>query len=77
LTKPLETLIDENRQAIQAEPIRAKAVEPIRAKAVFSVSGDLVGLTEVELMARQHAVTVDEPPSLGGQDAGANPVAPG
>ena len=62
----LQTLIDENRQAIETEPVRAKAV--------FSVSGDLVGLTEVDLAARHHSVKVDEPPALGGQDAGANPV---
>lgn len=63
---PLETLIDENRRAIQAEPIKARAV--------FSVRGELVGLTEVELAARDHAVKVDEPAELGGQDIGANPV---
>jgi uncharacterized OsmC-like protein len=63
---PLETLIDDNRRAIEAEPIKAKAV--------FSVRGDLVGLTEVDLLARQHTVKVDEPASLGGQDLGANPV---
>ena len=61
----LETLIDQNRQAIEAEPVKAKAV--------FSVQGDLVGLTEVDLSARAHSVKVDEPPSLGGQDLGANP----
>jgi uncharacterized OsmC-like protein len=62
----LETLIDENRRAIEAEPIKAKAV--------FSVQGDLVGLTEVDLVARDHRVKVDEPPPLGGQDLAANPV---
>lgn len=62
----LETLINDNRRAIEAEPIRAKAV--------FSVHGDLVGLTEVDLHARGHAVKVDEPSSLGGEDLGANPV---
>jgi uncharacterized OsmC-like protein len=62
----LETLIDENRQAIGAEPVKAKAV--------FTVKGGLVGLTEVDLSARGHAVKVDEPQSLGGQDLAANPV---
>ncbi len=62
----LETLIDENRQAIAAEPVRAKAV--------FTVTGDLVGLTEVDLNARGHAVKVDEPEALGGHDLAANPV---
>jgi len=45
----LETLIDEDRRAIQAEPIKAKAV--------FSVQGDPVRLTEVDLVARDHSVT--------------------
>ena len=62
----LQTLIDDNRRAIEADPANAKAV--------FSVHGDLVGITEVDLTARQHSVKVDEPPTLGGQDAGANPV---
>ena len=62
----LQTLIDDNRRAIDADPIKAKAV--------FSVKGDLIGLTEVELTSRQHSVRVDEPPPLGGQDLGANPV---
>ena len=62
----LETLIDENRRAIEAEPIKARAV--------FSVRGDLVGLTEVDLVTRDHSVKVDEPDALGGQDLGANPV---
>lgn len=63
---PLETLIDDNRRAIEADPIKARAA--------FSVRGDLVGLTEVDLTAREHSVKVDEPPPLGGQDLGANPV---
>jgi len=53
----LETLIDDNRQAIEADPIKAKAV--------FAIHGDLVGLTEVDLQARGPAVKVDQPPSLG------------
>lgn len=63
---PLETLIDDNRRAIEADPIKARAA--------FSVRGDLVGLTEVDLTARGHTIKVDEPPPLGGQDLGANPV---
>ena len=62
----LETLIEDNRVAIEAEPVKAKAV--------FSVEGSLVGLTEVDLRSRGHIVKVDEPPTLGGQDLGANPV---
>ena len=62
----LETLIEDNRVAIEAEPVKAKAV--------FSVEGSLVGLTEVDLRSRGHIVKVDEPPTLGGQDLGASPV---
>ena len=62
----LDTLIEDNRVAIEAEPVKAKAV--------FSVEGSLVGLTEVDLRSRGHIVKVDEPPTLGGQDLGANPV---
>jgi putative redox protein len=62
----LQTLIDENRRAIDSEPVKARAV--------FRVTGDLVGLTEVDLHARDHAVKVDEPATLGGQDLAANPV---
>jgi uncharacterized OsmC-like protein len=62
----LETLIDENRRAIEADPVTARAV--------FSVRGDLVGLTEVDLVARDHSVKVDEPDALGDGDLGANPV---
>jgi uncharacterized OsmC-like protein len=62
----LKTLIDDNRSAIEAEPANAAAV--------FAVAGRLVGTTEVAVRARGHEVTVDEPPVLGGTDAGANPV---
>jgi uncharacterized OsmC-like protein len=62
----LVSLIDDNQRAIEADPVKAKAR--------FSVKGDLVGLTEVDLTAGGHAVKVDEPPALGGEDLGANPV---
>jgi uncharacterized OsmC-like protein len=38
------------------------------------VSGSLTGPTEVALRAGRHAITIDEPPALGGADAGASPV---
>jgi uncharacterized OsmC-like protein len=62
----LSGLIEDNRRAVEAEPSRARVV--------FKVGGELTGTTEVGLRARDHAITVDEPPSLGGQDAAANPV---
>jgi hypothetical protein len=61
----LATLIEDNRQATAAEPVKAKAV--------FSVKGELVGLTEVDLSARGHTVKVDEPPSLGGSIPSSTP----
>ena len=63
---PLQQLIDDNRRAIEDQPIKARAL--------FSVKGDLVGLTEVDLSTRGHSVKVDEPAALGGEDLGANPV---
>lgn len=62
----LKTLIDDNRTAVEADPAQAAAA--------FSVSGQLVGTTEVAIRARGHQLTVDEPPVLGGADLGANPV---
>src|SRR3984957_9701978 len=62
----LKTLIDDNRTAVEADPAQAAPA--------FSVTGQLVGTTEVAIRARGHQLTVDEPPVLGGADLGANPV---
>jgi uncharacterized OsmC-like protein len=62
----LTTLIEDSRSAIGADPAKAAAV--------FTVTGQLVGTTEVAVSARGHTLTVDEPPALGGTDLGANPV---
>jgi uncharacterized OsmC-like protein len=62
----LTTLIDDSRSAIAADPANAAAA--------FTVTGRLVGTTEVAVRARGHALTVDEPPALGGADLGPNPV---
>jgi putative redox protein len=48
--------------------------EPSRARVVFRVDGQLVGPTEVDLVARDHALKVDEPELLAGSDKAANPV---
>lgn len=53
---------------------RATTAEPARATVVFSTRGSLTGPTRVELTSRDHAIVVDEPPTLGGEDQGANPV---
>ena len=45
-----------------------------KAKAVFSVDSRQVENVRSEVRIRQFALTVDEPPTLGGSDAGPNPV---
>src|ERR1700684_4138579 len=44
------------------------------AKAVFSVDSQQVENLRSEAKIRQFSLTVDEPPALGGSDAGPNPV---
>lgn len=44
------------------------------ARVGFKVDGALVGPTEVDLHARTHALRVDEPELLAGDDKAANPV---
>jgi putative redox protein len=44
------------------------------AKAVFSADSRQVENVRSEVKIRQFALTVDEPPTLGGSDAGPNPV---
>ena len=48
--------------------------EPGVARVSFKVEGELVGPTEVDLHARAHALKVDEPELLAGDDKAANPV---
>ncbi|MHB1463013.1 MAG: OsmC family protein [Armatimonadota bacterium] len=40
----------------------------------FSIDGVAVNATQTSVTARSHTFLVDEPPSLGGQDTGPNPV---
>lgn len=44
------------------------------AAASFRVSGRSAGTVATVIRARRHTLTVDEPPTFGGQDAGANPI---
>jgi uncharacterized OsmC-like protein len=53
----------------------AVAADPKQAQAVFRSDHDLVGVTRVTaLVGSGHRFTVDEPESLGGENAAANPV---
>jgi uncharacterized OsmC-like protein len=60
-------------EAIEANE-RAIGAEPVRARVTFSVAGELVGPTQVDLQAREHALHIDEPDVLGGANTAANPV---
>jgi putative redox protein len=48
--------------------------DPANATAVFSVDSRQVENLRSEARIRQFTLTVDEPPTLGGSDAGPNPV---
>ena len=62
----LDTLIADTRKAIVGDAANAHAV--------FSAQGTLVGVTEVDIRTGAHSFKVDEPRSLGGANAAANPV---
>lgn len=48
--------------------------EPDKALATFRSSSELVDGFRSDVTIREHRVVVDEPPALGGTDAGPNPV---
>ena len=53
----------------------ALSADPAQAKARFEAHHEWVGPTEVTVkVGSGHSFTVDEPPALGGANAGANPV---
>lgn len=52
----------------------AVADDPGRAQARFTATGDGVDGVRTDIRIRRHAVTIDEPPALGGDDAAVNPV---
>jgi putative redox protein len=62
----LKEIIVETQASLQADAGNAKTV--------FSVDSRQVENLRSEARIRQFSVTVDEPPSLGGSDAGPNPV---
>ena len=61
-----DTLIASTRKAITDDAAKARVV--------FTAQGTLVGVTEVDIRTGAHSFKVDEPASVGGADAAANPV---
>ncbi len=66
MSTELKSLIAETQAALRADPSKARAT-------FASASRQVEGLRS-EARLRGHSVTVDEPESLGGGDAGPNPV---
>src|SRR4029077_659203 len=62
----LKTIIEETQSAFRTDPAKELAT--------FSSRSQLQDGLHSEATLRQHKVTVDEPPSLGGTDKGPNPV---
>jgi uncharacterized OsmC-like protein len=65
---------DEALAAIVTATEGAVAGDPAAARVLFTAEGRSTGSVATRLRTRQHRFTVDEPASLGGDDAGANPV---
>ena len=62
----LREIIEETQANLRADAANARAV--------FSVNSKQVENLRSEASIRQFSLTVDEPPTLGGSDAGPNPV---
>src|SRR5947208_14718223 len=62
----LATLIASTRKVL--------AGDAAKGHVVFTAQGTLVGVTEVDIRTGAHSFKVDEPASVGGADAAANPV---
>ncbi len=61
-----DTLIASTRKAITDDAAKARVV--------FTAQGTLVGVTEVDIRTGAHSFKADEPRSMGGAGAAANPV---
>src|SRR6202044_2456529 len=62
----LKEIIGETQASLRADAANAKAV--------FSVDWEQVELLRSDANIREFSLTVDEPPTLGGSDAGPTPV---
>lgn len=62
----LKTVIDETQAMYRADPDKAKLV--------FKTSSNLGGRFRSDVTIREHSLTIDEPPGIGGTDEGPSPV---
>ena len=62
----LKTILDDTASAIAADPSLAAAR--------LNADCELVGVTEVDVRLDNQVITSDQPPGLGGRDAGPKPV---
>jgi uncharacterized OsmC-like protein len=62
----LKTILDHTASAM--------AVDPSLAAARVNAGCDLVGVTEVDVRLDNQVIKADQPPALGGKDAGPKPV---
>ncbi|GAY08251.1 OsmC family protein [Pseudonocardia sp. N23] len=67
------TRADDLRAIVDATA-SAVADDPTKAAALFRADGEGTDGVRTEIRIGRHAVTIDEPPALGGQDAAINPV---
>jgi uncharacterized OsmC-like protein len=65
---------DADLRAIVEGTAAAVAEDPDKAVALFRAVGEGAEGVRTEIRIGRHAVTIDEPPALGGQDAAINPV---
>lgn len=60
--------------ARRARRVTGQGTKTLMAKTTFKVTGRSESPARIAVQARQFKLVVDEPPSLGGDDHGANPV---
>lgn len=66
MCRPARATVDATADAV--------ADDPGKAQALFTATGDAAEGVRTEIRIGRHAVTIDEPPALGGDDAAINPV---